>query len=84
MKKFFDLMDEQRKGFVTVDDYILYSAKLPSLKKINNSLFNHFDKVGTGKITFEDMLIAMIPGAQEHDIKKMIDWVNMMYMDKKT
>eukprot|EP00347_Sterkiella_histriomuscorum_P020884 403336094 len=84
MKKFFDMMDEQKKGFVTIDDYVQFSVKFPSLKKISNSLFNHFDKDGTGKITFEDMLISMVPGASDQEINKMIQWVNFMYMNKKS
>lgn len=84
MKKFFDMMDEQRKGYVTVDDYVLFSQSVPSLKKISNSLFNTFDREGTGRITFEDMLVAMIPGASVAEMNKMIGWVNLMYMDKES
>lgn len=52
------------------------------MKTISNSLFNTFDKNGTGRIAFEDMLIAMIPGANQAEMNKMIGWVNLMYMDK--
>ncbi|CDW90407.1 UNKNOWN [Stylonychia lemnae] len=82
MKKCYDLMDETKRGYITVDDYTEFSQKFPALKKVSNSLFNHFDINGMGKVTFEDMLISMIPGATEHDLNKMISWVNMMYVKK--
>ena len=79
MKKFFDQMDLQKKGFVTVDDYVSYTKRFPALSKISNSLFNSLDKEGRGKISFQDMLVAMIPKAKVEDINKMISWVNLMY-----
>ena len=82
MKKCYDLMDDTKRGYITVEDYNEFSQKFPALRKISNSLFNHFDINGMGKVTFEDMLISMIPRASEHDLNKMIGWVNMMYVKK--
>ena len=52
MKKFFDMMDPESKGYVTIDDYVLTSERFPALKRISNSLFKHFDREGSGTITF--------------------------------
>ena len=75
MKKFFDMMDPESKGYVTIDDYVLTSERFPALKRISNSLFKHFDREGSGTITFLDMLKSMTPGATKEDLRKMEHWV---------
>ena len=83
MKKFFDQIDVQKKGFITIDDYVTHANGHSALDKISNSLFKHFDREGTGFIAFEDMLQAMVPGAQDGDIDRMMMWVASLNKENK-
>ena len=56
LKRFFDVIDVEKKGYITIDDYGTHSALDENngneLSKISNSLFKHFDREGAGMITF--------------------------------
>lgn len=39
------------------------------------SLFNFLDKDQNGKLTFEEMLYKIIPGASKEHVNKMMSWV---------
>ena len=77
MKEYFDAIDEDKKGYITIDDYVKACQNHTSLKLISISLFKYFDKKGCGSITFIDMIKAMLPGLQKEHIDKIIGWVKL-------
>eukprot|EP00347_Sterkiella_histriomuscorum_P007234 403349747 len=77
MKQYFDQIDEDNKGYITIDDYVRACQNQNSLKFISISLFKYFDRKSCGSITFVDMIKAMIPGLQRMHIEKIIKWVKL-------
>ena len=63
MKTYFNHLDIEGKGYLTIDEYVNRTNKIGPLRSISISLFNYLDKNGQGTIRFRDLVMAMIPGA---------------------
>lgn len=45
------------------------------MRRVAVSLFNYLDHKGTGRVSLEEMLLKLAPGATKIDLLKLMSWV---------
>jgi len=75
IKRFFDKLDREEKGFITADDYARNFNLMSNSNKHARNVFETLDKRKAGKLSLDDFFRENIPHISKKDMERVRGWI---------
>ena len=76
LKRFYDQMDREGKGFITYEDYARNFKLMSNSQKHAKNVFETLDKAKKGQISFHQFVKVSIPNINEHQSRLVFSWMS--------
>eukprot|EP00347_Sterkiella_histriomuscorum_P002405 403368282 len=75
LKRFYDIMDRESKGYITYEDYSRNFKLMSNSQKHAKNVFETLDKQKKGQISLEQFVRVSIPQISDRELKIVFKWM---------